>query len=214
MTALEGPTATETKTTMKLRLHLFRMACYLLLVSLSALSFACGGGGGGGGNGGVGPLVATFTGSNASPGANTISMAGTSAGANFSVQVRVTDLNQFFGTAFRVTYNPATVTFNGFSDTGTLLTGAATDIDAVQLSAGVIGVNATFQQQVEGVDVVGTELLLTLNFTATGAVAGNAFTFDTSATREVQTCPAPPNACTMVPDGNLTWSGGTLVASN
>ena len=69
------------------------------------------------------------------------------------------------------------------------------------------------QGQVAGVTATGSQLLMTLSFTATAPTSGNAFTFDTRSTREVTTCPAPPTACATPGDGTFTWSGGTLVAN-
>ena len=73
-------------------------------------------------------------------------------------------------------------------------------------------VNATRRGQVAGVDAVGSQLLITLSFTANGpGVSG--MTFDVAATRLVSTCPMPPGVCTDLMDTDLTWSGGTLVSN-
>jgi hypothetical protein len=66
---------------------------------------------------------------------------------------------------------------------------------------------------VAGIDITGTQLLTTLNFTATAVTSNNPFTFGTAAERVVTTCPAPPGACSDVPDASLTWSGGTMTAT-
>jgi len=126
----------------------------------------------------------------------------------------VTTITNFFGTGFRLTFNPASASFSGFSAAGSLLgAGAGTDFQAELVAPGEVAVAATLQGQVEGVDVAGTQLLVTLNFTATAVTSGNPFTFGIASERVVTTCPTPPAACTNVPDASLTWSGGTLTAS-
>ena len=183
-----------------------------VIIAFAVSAFACGGGGGN--DNPPAPLIASFTPGNATPAANTLSMAGTTAGAAFSVQVNVTGINGFFGAGFHVNFDPATASFSGFSSNGSLLgTGAGTDFRAQLVSPGELAVVATRQGQVAGVNVGATQLLITLNFTATAVTPANALTFGTAAERLVTTCPAPPAACTDLPDASLTWSGGTMTAT-
>ena len=63
-----------------------------------------------------------------------------------------------------------------------------------------------------GVDPTGDDLLLTLSFDASTATAGNVFSFGVAANRLVETCATAVDPCVMVPDGMLTWSGGTMTA--
>jgi Cohesin domain len=197
------------------RNSLHRTPGVALIVAFAVSAFACGGGGGGGDNNPPQPLIASFTPANPNPGANTLSMTATTSGEAFSVQVNVTGINDFFGTGFRVNFNPATASFNGFSSTGSLLgtSAASTEFQADLVSPGEIAVAATLQGQLPGIDVAATQLLITLNFTATAVTSSNSFTFGTAAERLVTTCPAPPAACTDVPDASLTWSGGTMTAT-
>mgnify|MGYP000547243723 CR=1 FL=1 len=78
--------------------------------------------------------------------------------------------------------------------------------------AGEVLVVATRQQgnpHVPGVDVGATSLLITLNFRATAASAGNAFAFTAT---EVQTCLDPPgDTCAAL--GGVNYSGGTMTAN-
>ncbi len=184
-----------------------------LLVALAASAFACGGGGGN--NNPPAQLVANFTASNPTPGANTLSMTGSTNGTTaFAVLVNVTTITDFFGAGFRVTFNPATATFSGISSTGSFIgTGAGTDFRATLVSPGVLSVAATRQGQVQGATAVGTQLLVTLNFTATAETPNNPFGFGAAVDRVVSTCPAPPGACADIPDATLTWSGGTMIAT-
>jgi cohesin domain-containing protein len=184
----------------------------LLIVTLAVSAFACGGGGGS--NPPVQPLVATFAPANPNPVANTLSMSGTTAGSAFSVQVNVTGITDFFGAGFHVSFDPATASFSGFTPTGSVLgTGANTEFHADLVSPGEVAVAATLKGQIPGMTIAGSQLLITLNFTATGVTNGNAFTFGTALERLVTTCPAPPTACTELPDNSLTWSGGTMTAT-
>jgi hypothetical protein len=193
-----------------------RGASIALLAILGFAMPSCGGGGGSNPGGGGGPIIATFNAANPNPVANTISMAGTAAGSNFSVVVRVTDVTNFYGASFRISFTPATAQFVDFTSNGSVLLnqGSATDFRAqlVPGNNGQLDVVATLQAQVQGVNVAGTQTLITLNFRATAVTSSNPFAFVADPTREARTCPAPPGACQIV-TGNLTWSGGTLIAT-
>jgi len=187
-------------------------------VALAAgLALSCTGGGGGPLPPVGGGFAAVFTPANPSPGANTLNMgAGMAAGDLFDVEVRVTGITDFFGTAFRITYDPATVTYLNSDSTGSFLAAGGTlRVDVAPGVAGELLVDVTLLGQVQGVTVMptATELLLTLSFQATGATAGNGFDFGLAANRVVRTCPAPPTACADLLDTALTWSGGTMTAN-
>ena len=188
-----------------------RWMSYTVVLVLAVGSVCCGGGGGGGGS--TGPLVAAFNPTSpGTPAANTINMSGAASGASFQVQVHVTGINSLYGAAFHVTFNSASATFAGFSSAGSVL-GAGADIRAEQLAPGEVAAVATLQGQVQGTNVAGTQLLMTLNFNAIAETGNNPFTFGLAANRVVTTCPTPPAACSNIPDGSLVWTGGTLTAS-
>ena len=198
---------------------LFRLTCAALIMTFGMLMPACGGGGSDNGGGVTNPLVATFTPTTPNPGANTIGMAGTTAGSNVAVEIQVTDMSDFFGAGFRVTYDPATLNFTGFSAAGSLLDNhpGNTDFNAQELDAGNPGtllVLATIQDagQPQGLDVVGTAKLITLNFQATTTIGapGNAIAF--ADPKDVQACPVQGGACNEV-SGALAWPGGSVTAS-
>lgn len=185
-----------------------------------ALLTGCPAGGGGYSDDGTlgGGLQATFVADDPSPAPMTLSLApGVAVEAAFQVRVLVTDVPGFFGAAFRVAFDPTVVRFDGFNAAGSFIEGAgiATDFRAVADpgGAGLVLVSATRQGQFAGVDAVGSRLLIALNFTATRATAGSELGFDAAATRLVTTCPAPPAACSEVPDSGIIWSGGTLTAN-
>lgn len=191
-----------------------RLVCLSVVLVLGALMPACGGGGsdnGGGGNN-MGPLVATFTPA-ASPG--TISMAGSTSGATFSIQVQVTNVNDFAGAGFHVTFDSTSAQFVGFSSAGTVLTGFTTIFDAVLEGPGDVKAYGYYADasQPAGVDVAGTATLMTLNFMATASTSNNSFAFGTSAGRVVKICPTQGGACSNMTEPPLTWSGGTMTAS-
>jgi hypothetical protein len=187
-----------------------------LLLLAGVLPLACGGGGGDP----VTPpgLNATWTPANVAPGVMTLNMgAGATSGASFSFPVQVTGIDDFFGAAFRVTFDPSNAAFSGYSAAGSVIDdGGATVLISAALGApGEVLVNATRQQgaggaYVPGVDVDATATLITLNFRATAATQQpNNFTFSN---REVQTCNDGTETCDPVPDANLTWSGGSMQA--
>jgi len=190
------------------------LATLFLAALVFTLPLACGGGGGGSPT--PPGLNVTWTPANASPGANTVSMGpGTVSGANFSVPIRVTGINDFFGAAFRVNYDSTSATFQGFSASGSFIeeAGVTILISAVDGSAGEVLVNATRQQgagntYVPGVDPVGDDLLITLNFLATQATgAANGLTFSNT---EVQTCNDGNRTCS--PLAGVNFSGGSMTA--
>jgi hypothetical protein len=206
-----------------------------LVVLLAGLSLAsCGSGGGNvpGGNGG-GAITATFTPSNPAPGANSISLAaGAASGDTFQVTVVVSDIVEFFGTAFRITFDSSTAEFLSFDGSGSFLYDATifpgspvVDIRASvdPADAGTVLVVATIQNSfsyVPGANAMGSgdQVLLELTFRATDPTGGNAFTFDSSLTREVTTCPpwgmvGPTPDCPEIVDGLLNWNGGMMTAN-
>jgi hypothetical protein len=191
------------------------IASFLVLLLAGAMSVACGGGGGD--NVPQPGLSATWVPANQNPGAMTISMgAGSASGTNFTVPVQVTGIDNFFGAAFRVTYDPGSAIYTGFSQSGSVIeeTGVTVLISATAGAAGEVLVNATRQQDlggghVPGVDVTTTSTLITLNFRATVATSGNTFGFSN---QEVNTCEDPPgDTCSVI--GGVTWSGGTMRAN-
>lgn len=195
---------------------LFRLTYVALILTFGMLMPACGGGGSDNDGGPVtGPLTASFTAENQAPGAETISMAGSSVGANVAVEILVTGLDNFGGAAFRISYDPDTVDFTGFDASGSVLEtlGVGTDYDADESSPGTILVYASIQDatQPAGVDVVGTQNVITLNFQATTTTGGNAVAF-AAIGREVQICPTQGQACNPFA-GDLGWDGGTIRAS-
>ncbi len=204
-----------------------------LFVLLAGICLASCGGGGGNvpGGGGIG-ITAAFTSSNPTPGLDSISMQpGKAVDNTFEIEVHVTDLVDFFGAAFRIEFDSTTAEFLSFDDSMSFLqnhpSSPVVDIRAVVDPAdpGSVLVIATLQQTfgyTQGFtftppDPDGDQLLLILIFRATDPTGGNAFTFGSATTREVTTCEPPPTigptpACITVPDGNLTWNGGTMTA--
>jgi hypothetical protein len=190
----------------------------ILALALAALGFglfpSCGGGGGGGGT--VPPgLAATFTAQTPSPGSNTVSLQpGTASGDIFRVRVVATGVNDFFGTAFRITFSTASAQYQGVDHAASFLRDGGADttftVDGTT-QPGTLIVSATRLQNaagtVPGVNVTGSRDLMVLTFRATQATSGNTFAF--ADPREVRdsTQPAPGGLI------NVAWPGGTMVAN-
>lgn len=200
--------------------------CLLALVAGIGLT-GCGSGGGNvPGGGGGGAITATFTPDNAAPGANSISMqAGTAAGDTFQVVIRVTDIVDFFGSAFRITFDSASADFLSFDDSTSFLNNSSAVVDirasVDPADAGTVLVVATLQNAfnyVQGVTPAAMDdTLLILSFQATNPSGGNAFTFDTMVSREVTTCPAwnmmgQQPACPEI-SATVNWDEGTMTAN-
>ena len=101
-----------------------RLSHRLLAAAFAALTVtalpSCGGGSDGGG--GSNTPTATFTPDTPTPGNATIAMlAGSSNGAAVNVRITVTGIDDFFGAAFRVTYDTNALFFNGMDDSASLL---------------------------------------------------------------------------------------------
>ena len=186
-----------------------------------ALSFSCGGGD----NNTLTGLAATFAPTSPTPAAKSVTLQpGTVSGDTFQVRVAVTDVHDFFGAAFSVTYkntipDPANsslsvlmVTFTGMSSSGSFLreTGVATDfrVDSTTTPWMLVIVATRLQQDppISGVNVLGTRDLLTLTFRVRRATTGSPI--DLVAPREV--CDSGQPVCTPI---GVTWSGGTVVAN-
>jgi len=202
------------------------LLCLFVLLAGVCLT-ACGSGGGNVPPGMMGgAITATFTPDNLTPGANSISMqAGTATGDTFQVIVRVTDIVDFFGAAFRITFDSASAEFLSFDDSTSFLNGSTAVVDVRATvdptDAGTVLVVATLQNTfsyVQGITPAAMDdTLLILSFRATNPSGGNAFTFDTMMSREVTTCP-PWNmmgqqpACPEI-SATVTWDEGTMTAN-
>lgn len=179
---------------------------------------ACGGGGGGnggGGNGGMMPGGGEIDFQAPAPPATSVSLQeGAVAGTEFEILVQVRDVNDFFGAAFRVTYDPDSVDFVTATSASSFLpaTGVTTQITAETLSPGTLAVVATRVQNqagtVPGVDVVGTRTLIRLVFEATDTTGGNPFQI--AQPREVCSSDADAGGCDPI---TVTWQGGTLIVT-
>jgi hypothetical protein len=160
-----------------------------------------------GGGGGI-----AFTPASANPGSNSISLqAGGVNGDEFTVLVRATNINDFFGTAFRMTFNGATADFVGSDETGSVLLGGGIDTEftVAEVSANEIAVVATRLQDdqgtVPGVNVSGTQTIIALTFEATGLTGGNVFTL--AQPREACSSASTDDVCVPIA---ANWFGGTL----
>jgi hypothetical protein len=163
--------------------------------------------------------VARFTPDTPTPGAATISLAaGGATGAAVAIKINVTDVNGFFGTAFRITYDPDALLFTGWDYSSSFLLSGINASDAFfqenhNVNGGEIVVTATRldPSAVSAVNVTGTQTLATLNFTArrplgVGSPDGRVEFGDPK-----QVCDGTVSApgCGAV---TVTWSGGGVSA--
>jgi hypothetical protein len=189
--------------------------------ALLALGTACGGGG----NNNPAPSgpVASFSPGTASP-LSIAQLAGSASGTSFTVVVSATDVNDFFGAAFRIRIDPDYVALQGFSSTNSFLRDNAvpTDfrVDATTVPGQVI-VSATRLQNgqgtIPGVNVVGTRELMSITFrartffTAAGDANANGVpdgSLEFIAPREV--CDSGQPVCTPIA---VSWSAGSVSAN-
>jgi len=183
------------------------------LALVCVLAASCGGGGN--------PilvtgLIASFTAGPASAAPRLHMEPGPAAGEVFSVEIRSQSINNLYGAAFTVLYDPAKAKYLGCDAAGSILTSSgAGSIDCndalvggAKFSAalennlqGALNVRASLDGLVPGVSP-GTGLLLTLTFEALDQTLGEPIDFDaTPSSREVQVCPpgGPPlPACSML----------------
>jgi hypothetical protein len=143
-------------------------------------------------------------------------LAGTSNAAAVNVRITVTGIDDFFGAAFRVTYDPTALFFNGMDDSGSLLRqGGVSNLHFQANQSTVVGqvvITATrLNPATTGtVDVGATSDLVVLNFSARraipGADPGGELGFDAS--HDVQVCTTPVTCTSAV----VTFSGGAVTA--
>ncbi len=153
-------------------------------------------------------LVPNFMPDQSSPVLPSISMqAGMVNDSAFDVEIEVTDIDDFFGAAFQVTFLPGSVTFLGFDTTGSILTGMDPTFEVTTLALGQIAVLATLPEGTPAGLINGDGLLLTLSFDATALVTGNTFDFPV-ASRLVEACPNG-QACNEI-QGAVNWEEGSL----
>jgi hypothetical protein len=157
---------------------MWRAARLLGAIALAVAATACGGGGGGSGDGGTtgGPQTGSFVAADPTPPADSVSLqAGTHSGLAVNVNVVVTNVDDFFGTGFRVIYDATVAQYQSFDAAGSFLrdapfdtAGAPLQFDVDASTPGVLSVSATRLQNAQGsatgVNVAGTRTLLVLRF--------------------------------------------------
>ena len=103
---------------------MWRAARLLGAIALAVAATACGGGGGGSSDGGTtgGPQTGSFVAADSTPPADSVSLqAGTHSGLAVNVNVVVTSVDDFFGTGFRVVYDPTVAQYQSFDAAGSFL---------------------------------------------------------------------------------------------
>jgi hypothetical protein len=163
--------------------------------------------------------VARFTADTPNPGNGTVVLLPSSSnGAAITLRVAVTGVNGFFGTAFRVTYDPDTLLFTGWDTSSSfLLQGvAAGDVLFIEdhlTNGGTIVATATRLDPgtVPAIDVTTTSTLVTLNFVARKPIAAAApeGRLDFGDPKQVCDGTVAAPGCGAIA---VTWSGGGVSA--
>jgi hypothetical protein len=171
---------------------------------VAGVMLGCGGGGDDGGTGTM-PTCVGFTA--ASPAASNTVSTRESSGSTCEVarlELVVTDVDDLFGASVTVTFDPAVVSYEGWSTTGSLLESDGADLELLEnVDAGAVKIGVSRFGADTGIDVVGTRLLLTLRFrkaTDNGATP-LAYTNGKLTGSEPQPQVKP----------GVTWVGGTLI---
>jgi len=177
----------------------------LPLLLLAATACSSGGGPAPGPGPGSNTLNGAFTPELANPGPNTMSAAEAGTAAELvTVAIQVTDMQNVFGSAFDLVYDPTLATFVGWSAGSLLEQGGNSPLYQVSAtSSGRLVVGASRSGAVGGADANGTVTLIHLTFRMN--VAGSSLlTFQNTSVEDNSN---PPQA---IP--GLTAAGGTLSA--
>jgi len=195
---------------------LARSATILILAAALLAGIGCGGGSDTTTTSGP---TAVFTPDTASPGAGTIALlSGTGNGAAITVRVTVTGVNSFFGTAFRIQYDPLALLFTGMTTTGSFLRDNVTDADVLFSEdhasvPGEVVITATRLNPTTAlpVDVTATSDLLVLSFTARKVIvaASTEGRLDFGDPKQVCDGTVSGSGCGPIA---VTWSGGGVSA--
>jgi hypothetical protein len=173
------------------------------LVIVASVMLGCGGGGD---NGGTGTMPACVGFTAASPAASNAVSTRESSGSTCEVarlELVVTDVDDLFGASFTVTFDPAVVSFDGWSTSGSLLDSDGVDLELLEdVDAGVVKIGVSRFGVDTGVDVVGTRLLLTLLFRKAADSGATPLSYTNG--KLIGSEPQP-----QVKPG-VTWVGGTV----
>jgi len=163
--------------------------------------------------------VARFTPDVGAPGNLTVALLPSSAnGASVTVRVAVTGVNNFFGTAFRVSYDPNALLFTGWDTSSSFLLNGVSAGDVLFIEdhltvGGSIIVTATRLDPgtVSPINVTTTSTLATLNFVArqplsVGSAEGR---LDFGDPKQICDGTVIPPGCGAI---TVTWSGGGVSA--
>ena len=151
-------------------------------------------------------------------GAYDVSLQAVSASAaSFSVDVSFTAMNDVFATTLTMTYDPTAIRFDSHSFANTFMTAGPTGGPTLLVSddgAGTVRIAASRLAPDTGVNVVGTQALVRLGFTARRAAANSPIAF----AGNLEVCSSQPNG-DAVCDLNAailvnSFTGGAMNASD
>ena len=189
----------------------------VMMVALALVLASCGGGS----NTTTTSVVAHFTADAPNPGPKTIAIQQDSTnGASVVLRVTVTDVQSFFGAAFRITYDPNALLFGGWDTSSSLLLENGVPAANVLFSedhtslGGTLVVVATRVDPTVAppIDVGTTSTLVKINFIARKPIAAGAVEgrLDFGDPRQVCDGSVNPTGCNEI--AGITWSGGGLSA--
>jgi hypothetical protein len=144
-------------------------------------------------------------------------LSGTTSGASVNVRVTVTEVPNFFGAAFRISYNPTALLFNGMDSSSSFLRAGVTDPSQLYFSAdaanspGEVVITATRFSPAVPVPVTATSDLVILNFVARLAIAPGATVGRLDFADPKQACDGSVVGTGCGPI-TVTWSGGGVSA--
>src|SRR5262245_64924062 len=191
-------------------------AAYL---ALTVASVGCGGSDNNSTTSSTAP-VGIFTPDTPTPADGSITLLqGTTSGASVNVRVTVTQVANFFGAGFRITYDPAALLFNGMDSSSSFLRTGVTDPNQLYFSAdssnspGQIVITATRVFPATAVPAAPTADLVILNFVARLAISPGStigrLDFGDPANNQVCDGTVSGNGCGAI---TVTWSGGAISA--
>jgi hypothetical protein len=188
-------------------------------LALTVASVGCGGGGNDSTTSSTAP-VGIFTPDTPTPENGSVTLLqGTTSGASVNVRVTVTQVDNFFGAAFRITYDPAALLFNGMTSSSSFLNAGITDTSQLFFSAdsanspGEVVITATRLFPATPLPAAPTADLVILNFVARLAIAPGAevgrLDFADPVHNQVCNGTVSPPGCGPI---SVTWSGGGMSA--
>jgi hypothetical protein len=187
---------------MSVNLDLSRSRRLMTLLLVTALAFAHGCSDDGGGDDAPGVGCLSFSGETG-PADGTVNAAESGGSCStVEIELTITTVTDLFSVSFSAVYDPALVDLVGVSTTGSILASDGTNLNVLvtqmddQVAIGITRQGST------GIDVTGSQLLLTLEFSRAAPAGAGMLTFEGESVLGSET---PPQV-----KPGILWSGGSL----